>query len=131
MPPIDCEKAVVVSDVHLGYERADRDAFLKFLDTYKWNDTGYFILIGDIFEFWRRQNAEVLVENQKIFDRILSLPCKIVFVRGNHDYFLEDLADRYYDIHSKRNFEVKKTFSIKSGQKYLLRSKSRSRMVSR
>ena len=45
MSSLDYEKAVVVSDVHLGYDRSDRDAFLKFLDTYKWFDTGYFILI--------------------------------------------------------------------------------------
>ncbi len=61
MPPIDCQKAVVVSDVHLGYSRSDSDAFLRFIDTYPgWNDTDRFILIGDIFDFWRRQNAKLL-----------------------------------------------------------------------
>jgi len=120
MPPIDCQKAVVVSDVHLGYSRADSDAFLKFIDSYPgWNDTDRFILIGDIFDFWRRQNAKLLVENQLIIERILSRPCKVTFLRGNHDYYLEDLVDRFYDsTHSEsRNFEVAKTLSIRSGQR--------------
>lgn len=120
MPPIDCQKAVVVSDVYLGYSRADSDAFLKFIDSYpKWNDSDRFILIGDIFDFWRRQNAKLLVENQQIIERILSRPCKVTFLRGNHDYCLEYLVDRFYNSTSSesRNFEVAKTLSIRSGQK--------------
>ena len=120
MHPIGCQKSVVVSDVHLGYSRADTQAFLQFIETYpRWNETDRFILIGDIFDFWRRQNAKLLVENQQIIEHILSLPCKITFLRGNHDYYLEDLADRFYHSTSSesRNFEVAKTLSIRSGQK--------------
>jgi UDP-2,3-diacylglucosamine pyrophosphatase LpxH len=120
IPPIESKKTVIVSDVHFGYSRCDHEAFLDFINTYpSWNDVDHFVLLGDTFDFWRRQNAKVLVENKEIIDRILSLQPRIMFVRGNHDYYLQDAADRFYKLVDlpSRSFGIGQTISIKSGGK--------------
>ena len=98
IPQIESKRAIIVSDVHLGYDGSDREAFLEFINTYEnWASVDHLIFLGDTFDFWRRQNAKVVVENEEIIRRILSLHPRIVFVRGNHDYYLQDVAHRFHD----------------------------------
>jgi UDP-2,3-diacylglucosamine pyrophosphatase LpxH len=55
---------IAVSDVHLGedgYEEQDKQ-FSSFLDYAKDDlskDGGNFVLLGDIFDFWRRDSVEI------------------------------------------------------------------------
>jgi predicted phosphodiesterase len=51
------------------------------------------ILLGDIFDFWRRSDADLLLQNQGIVQKLFKLP--IVYVRGNHDYSMARLSLRY------------------------------------
>ena len=52
-----CLRTVVVSDVHLGYKRSDAVAFDRFLDTLLAQRPDQLVLLGDIFDFWRRSDA--------------------------------------------------------------------------
>jgi UDP-2,3-diacylglucosamine pyrophosphatase LpxH len=86
-------RTVVVSDVHLGYERSDAVAFERFLDTLLAQRPDQLVLLGDIFDFWRRSDADLLTENQRIVEKLLQLP--IVYVNGNHDYSMLKLSTRF------------------------------------
>jgi UDP-2,3-diacylglucosamine pyrophosphatase LpxH len=90
---VPCLRTVVVSDVHLGYERSDAVAFDKFLDTLLAQRPDKLVLLGDIFDFWRRSDADLLTENQGIVKKLLQLP--VVYVHGNHDYSMLKLSNRF------------------------------------
>jgi UDP-2,3-diacylglucosamine pyrophosphatase LpxH len=96
---------IVVSDVHLGYDKSDQDNFSNFIDS-DLKKLGYndqLVLLGDIFDFWRKNCIDVTVEYslvnkkgiaksidnegiilKKIFD--LSKQTNIFYIVGNHDY---------------------------------------------
>lgn len=82
-----------MSDVHLGYDRSDAWAFERFLDTLLAQRPDKLVLLGDIFDFWRRSDADLLTENQRIVEKLLQLP--IVYVNGNHDYSMLKLSTRF------------------------------------
>jgi UDP-2,3-diacylglucosamine pyrophosphatase LpxH len=88
-----CLRTVIVSDVHLGYERSDAAAFEQFLDSLLVQRPDRLVLLGDIFDFWRRSDAKLLTENQPIVEKLLQLP--IVYVNGNHDYSMLKLSARF------------------------------------
>lgn len=89
-------RAIVVSDVHLGYKLSDVKAFGKFIDDeLAKNKPDKLILLGDIFDFWRRSDAELLLENQEIVGKLLRLEVPIVHVAGNHDYSILELSKRF------------------------------------
>jgi UDP-2,3-diacylglucosamine pyrophosphatase LpxH len=92
----------VVSDVHIGYERSDTVAFERFIDTLLTQKPNKVILLGDIFDFWRRSDADLLMENERIIGKLLQLP--LAYVHGNHDYSMLKLSKRFPD---KPGFEVK------------------------
>lgn len=79
---------LVVSDVHLGYYASNSRSFRDFLGgqckSLGKNDT--LVLLGDIFDFWRRNNVAVALENEIIFHSLENLDAKIHYVVGNHDY---------------------------------------------
>lgn len=79
---------VVASDVHLGYGRANREAFMRFLDESgrSLGRSDHFILLGDIFDFWRRNNVAVVLENEDVVERLESLAATVHYVPGNHDF---------------------------------------------
>jgi UDP-2,3-diacylglucosamine pyrophosphatase LpxH len=80
-------RAVIASDVHLGYELSERDKFLSFLDTVPSMTPDYFIIAGDLFEFWRRDMTACLLENVDILNKLkeLSTQMEVFLVYGNHD----------------------------------------------
>jgi UDP-2,3-diacylglucosamine pyrophosphatase LpxH len=43
---------LVLSDVHLGYERCNKQAFSNFLDKYDSGDIDHMVFLGDLFDFW-------------------------------------------------------------------------------
>jgi UDP-2,3-diacylglucosamine pyrophosphatase LpxH len=87
---------LVVSDVHLGFDKCNRDEFLDFLNKYQGTEIDHLVLLGDIFDFWRCNNAEVVEKNDAIMVKINDLNAKnIHYIAGNHDYYLLDLNKRY------------------------------------
>ena len=89
--------AIVVSDVHLGYNKSRSKDFLNFLINYNESEL---ILLGDIFDFWRRSNAAVMLDNDYILE-LLSGFNKVTYVVGNHDYSLLD-----YNLSVKKNYKL-------------------------
>ena len=101
---------VVVSDVHLGYEKSDRDNFQIFLESEtisKLNDKDHFVLLGDIVDFWRNQNSDIFLDekNKNILSKLvdISLQTNTYYIIGNHDYSMINLVYRY----GEKNFPFK------------------------
>lgn len=87
---------IAVSDLHLGYEKADKEDFLNFLDGYNPGEISRLVLVGDIFDFWREDNINIIKNNKEILSKISSLNIQEVnYIIGNHDYYLYSLAQRY------------------------------------
>ncbi len=102
---------VVVSDVHLGSDvgrkcrgtgRACDDlgldplfqAFVGYIGKeYLHTKEDRLILLGDIFDFWRKDAAEVLIENQEAVFKMKEIASRSVinYVVGNHDYSIRDM----------------------------------------
>ncbi len=104
---------LVVSDVHLGFNKCNRDEFLDFLNKYQGTEIDHLVLLGDIFDFWRCNNAEVVEKNDDIMVKINALNAKnIHYIAGNHDYYLLDLNKRY-----TYPFIVSKYLRLEEGEK--------------
>lgn len=89
--------AVAVSDLHLGHNESDATSFKKLLQDF-FIDRGVdnFILLGDIFDLWRRDNTQVIRDHVDIINSLIQLVRndkikKIHFVIGNHDYTIEEV----------------------------------------
>jgi len=102
---------VVVSDTHLGSDvgrkckrtgRACEDLgldplFQTFMGQigkeYLHTKDDRLILLGDIFDFWRKDSAEVLIVNQETVSRMKEISRRSVihYVVGNHDYSIRDM----------------------------------------
>jgi UDP-2,3-diacylglucosamine pyrophosphatase LpxH len=96
---------VVVSDVHLGYDKSDKDNFSNFVSSEltKLNKNDHLVLLGDILDFWRGNCVDVSVEYKKgntisdlrttnqegiIIKKLYDLlkQTQVHYVIGNHDY---------------------------------------------
>ena len=75
-------KAIIVSDLHMGSRYFRSQAFENFLNSLP--DIDEFILNGDVLD---RPHVKLTPFHQQNLERIekLSLQCKVVWVRGNHD----------------------------------------------
>jgi UDP-2,3-diacylglucosamine pyrophosphatase LpxH len=102
---------VVVSDVHLGSDvgrkckgtgRACDDleldplfqAFVGYIGKeYLQTKEDRLILLGDIFDFWRKDAAEVMIENQEAVSKMKEIAGRSVinYVVGNHDYSIKEM----------------------------------------
>jgi UDP-2,3-diacylglucosamine pyrophosphatase LpxH len=105
-------KCVVVSDVHLGTEDSNRGNFADFIE-YLGTDVESLVLLGDIFDLWRRDPVGVLLENIDIVHKLLSLEPRInvFFVVGNHDFHLIKFPKSYFGI----KFDLKYDLSLEYG----------------
>jgi UDP-2,3-diacylglucosamine pyrophosphatase LpxH len=85
---------IAVSDVHLGYGRSNREAFMTFLDDVgrSMGRSDHFVLLGDIFDFWRRNNVAVVLENEDTVGKIEDLAASVHYVPGNHDFTFASLV---------------------------------------
>lgn len=89
---------LVVSDVHLGYDKCNKEDFSKFLDEFESKEIDHLVLLGDLFDLWRQNNAEIIVENEDILEKLINLNAKnIHYIIGNHDYFMYKLWERNKD----------------------------------
>ncbi|MFX0066789.1 MAG: hypothetical protein ACFFC7_32020 [Candidatus Hermodarchaeota archaeon] len=106
---------LAVSDLHLGYKSKDhmpnKELFKKFLNSLvkiktQQQDSSPFqcdrlILIGDIFDFWVRDDAGNMLENHDIIASLLDQKEKgisVDFIVGNHDYSLSTLRNKVDDV---------------------------------
>jgi UDP-2,3-diacylglucosamine pyrophosphatase LpxH len=106
---------IAVSDVHLGTENSNSDDFLQFLKSCENSDIDHLVLLGDIMDFWRRNNAKIVIDenNAKILDKIARLDVENVhYIAGNHDYYLLKLFERYGDGYP---FSISKSLRLKNG----------------
>jgi UDP-2,3-diacylglucosamine pyrophosphatase LpxH len=102
---------VVVSDVHLGSDEGRKcrgtgkacddmgldplfQTFMEFIGKdYLQTKEDRLILLGDIFDFWRKDAAKVLIENQEAISKMSEIArrCVINYVVGNHDYSIREM----------------------------------------
>lgn len=86
---------LVVSDLHAGHPDADVPAFLEFLEACGSVEGGALVLLGDIFDLWRRRNGPLLVEHGELLDRLTRLRgMDVRYLVGNHDFSLLAIAAR-------------------------------------
>lgn len=106
---------LVISDVHLGYDGCNKEDFLAFLEGYQNTEIDHFVILGDLFDFWRRKNLEIITENKDILEKLTNLKAEnIHYVVGNHDYYMLKLNERY---ENNFPFEVKKFLRLEDGGK--------------
>jgi UDP-2,3-diacylglucosamine pyrophosphatase LpxH len=101
-------KLIIVSDIHLGYENADKDSFNMFLDGLQSDkETTDLVLLGDIVDMWRRDASGVFLENWDIVQKIISLKQKmrVHYVAGNHDYHVLNIQDHSYPFSFTKNLK--------------------------
>lgn len=103
---------LVVSDIHLGYKKCNEDAFSEFLDIYKPKDVDHLILLGDVFDLWRRNNSELIVEHENILEKLCKFNANNVhYIVGNHDYYMLKLNERY----GNYPFTVSRSLRLRDG----------------
>jgi UDP-2,3-diacylglucosamine pyrophosphatase LpxH len=89
---------LAVSDMHIGYEKSNKDDFLRFLDEIKGEKIDHLVLLGDVFDFWRRNSVKTLIENKEVFNKISELNAEnIHYIIGNHDYYMIDWYKKFAD----------------------------------
>ncbi len=89
---------VAVSDIHIGHDKSNTDDFIRFLDEIKSEKIEHFVLVGDIFDFWRRNSIKAVLENQEVFIKIKELNAEnIYYLVGNHDYYVQEWHDKFVD----------------------------------
>ena len=104
---------VVASDVHLGYNKCNYEAFASFLNTCNSSSIDHLVLLGDLFDFWRCNNAHIVMTEKyaEIFNMLGNLAIKNVhYIVGNHDYYMLRLKERYEKEYGKTVFP----FTIRS-----------------
>ena len=89
---------IVASDVHLGYDKCNYGAFTSFLNKCNSSGIDHLVLLGDLLDFWRRNSAEIIMDEKyaEIFNLLDNLAAKDVhYIVGNHDYHMLRLNERY------------------------------------
>jgi len=109
-------KTIVISDVHLGIKSSKAKQVIKFLKNHSCDTL---ILNGDIVDGWElRRFGQWEKVHTKFFKYIMKLVAKnktrIIYVRGNHDDFLDQLLP-----FKMRNFSLVRDFVLESnGKRY-------------
>jgi UDP-2,3-diacylglucosamine hydrolase len=102
---------IVVSDIHLGNLTDRRGQLLMKLLTHLSQKVRYFIFNGDIFDFCFGKNVyfrQKFYELGIILDRLNKNGTQVLFLEGNHEFAMEELAwnfvkiitEKYYIINS-------------------------------
>jgi UDP-2,3-diacylglucosamine pyrophosphatase LpxH len=113
---IEVEKAIVVSDVHLGYNRSNTSAFINFLSEYAENGTASeysLFILGDLWDYWRNHNVIFSPESNDVLSLINRFK-DIHYVPGNHDHIVLHAKEDYPDFSC---YNISKYFRVKSGDK--------------
>lgn len=113
---INIDKAIIVSDLHLGYEKCNAAAFADFLANCISNGTSKeysLFIIGDLWDIWRKHDIIYSRESDQVLSLINQFK-DIYYLPGNHDHITLDAAQDYPDFNC---YNINKYFRIKSGDK--------------
>lgn len=116
---------IVVSDVHLAEKADDPNVkeddkkfanFLDYIASGPLKDGGELVLLGDIFDLWRRDFVNALMESEPIVSKLIDLGKKvgIHYVVGNHDYHMLQMSNLFPD---KFPFRVSKDLRLEDSGK--------------
>jgi UDP-2,3-diacylglucosamine pyrophosphatase LpxH len=94
MSPANHYKTLVLSDLHLGTNMSKAKELVRFL---KVNTCDTLILNGDIIDGWRLKKSGRWKKRDTRFFRILikmieKYNTKVIYIRGNHDDFLDSIT---------------------------------------
>jgi UDP-2,3-diacylglucosamine pyrophosphatase LpxH len=100
-------KTIVLSDIHLGIKASKAKEATNFLKHHKCETL---ILNGDIIDGWQlRKKGKWKKQHSNFFKHIIGLTskkkCRIIYIRGNHDDFLEEIMPLKIG-----NFSIKKYY---------------------
>ncbi len=104
-------KTIVISDVHLGTKDSKSKELAKFL---KYNHCRRLILNGDIVDAWNlKRRGKWKKKDTRVFRRILSMiehhGTEVIYIRGNHDDFLDKLVPFFFgNIKIVESYELKR-----------------------
>lgn len=107
-------RTVVVSDVHLGSKWSSADEATQFI---KENSCERLILCGDIIDGWAimRGSKEKWKRNHTAFIKAvldISLSSEVIYIKGNHDDFLDRLVPIAFG-----NISVSNDYILECGEK--------------
>lgn len=103
MDNISKSTTLIVSDLHLGAHKDNRDAeqrFIKCLDHYQQKGMKDLVLLGDIFDCWfeyKRVIPKGFVRTLGFLGTLADKGVKIYFFAGNHDMWLRDYFEKELD----------------------------------
>lgn len=113
---IEIDKAIIVSDLHLGYEKCNSKAFSDFLSECisKGASKEYSLFIlGDFWDLWRKHDIIYSSESDEILSLINQFK-DVYYLPGNHDHITLDAAHNYPDFNC---YNISRYFRIRSGEK--------------
>lgn len=111
-------KTIIISDVHLGTKNSKAKELVRFLKT---NTCEKLILNGDIIDGWQlRKGSTWKKKHTRFFRVILKMMDKhdteIIYLRGNHDDFLDNLIPFQFN----RLSIVKDHYHYSGGKKFYI-----------
>lgn len=140
------DSIIVIADTHFGLRKetqvSDPNAFSDFLNWIKYLECGgketlnlgiwgsakksmtlyppeKIIFLGDILELWDASVKSIDVSTRDIIRLLSDLACEKVYVLGNHDHDLLDIAGDYPLGASKISITDKEVVISKGGKEYL------------
>lgn len=105
-------KAIIVSDLHLGTKNSMANKFIDFLDGHP---TDLLIMNGDIVDGWALgRGSKWKKSHTKVISKLLKLSntTKIVWIRGNHDEFLDEYIGSSFG-----NIEIRRDYILRIGDR--------------
>jgi hypothetical protein len=89
--------------------------FHQIFNTYEKGNIDHLILLGDFFDFWRRNNAKIITDNDDVIQKIIDLDAKnLHYIIGNHDYYMYKLGKLYGE---NFPFTISKNLRLEDGGK--------------
>jgi len=89
-------QTIIVSDLHLGIKDSKAEEFIEFIENYS---TDLLILNGDIIDGWAiNRGSKWKKHHTKVISKLLKLSnkTKIIWIRGNHDEFIQEFIGSYF-----------------------------------
>jgi UDP-2,3-diacylglucosamine pyrophosphatase LpxH len=89
-------KAIIVSDLHLGTKDSKAEEFIEFIEKHP---TELLILNGDIIDGWAiNRGSKWKKQHTKVISKLLKLSnkIKIIWIRGNHDEFVQEFIGSHF-----------------------------------
>jgi UDP-2,3-diacylglucosamine hydrolase len=112
-------KISIISDVHVKHE--DDQAMhllLSFLRNPDVESSDAIFLLGDIFDLMIGPHSQYFSRFTSYFQevkKLLEMNKKIYYIEGNHDFHIQKLYKKFFDVHknlNKENFKMASEFTI-------------------